>query len=398
MLLLRNAVLSRAQPVKPGQLLLPGGRVGHLCCRGAGAGRIDKGEQGVVPDALHQFQGIFKFLVGLAGESHNDVGGQNDIGHDGAGVIHQFQILRRRIAAVHLLEDPVIARLERQMDMAGDFGILGHGIKQLFCGVLGVAGHEPQQEFAGQLGQFRQQVREVHAAVEVLAVGVDVLAQQGDVPAAVFHQLLHLGNDILGLAAPLPAPDIGHDAVGTEVVAAIHDADPGFEGAGAHHRQTLGNGTSLVLRGKDPLPGVQDPVQQGGELPQVMGGKDAVHMDVALADFFRHGGLAHHAAAEENLLARMAALGVDQRAHVAQNPLLGVFPDGAGVDDNDVGPFLAVLHGVAALLQHTADAFGIGFVLLTAVGVHKGRGHNAGRFPALPDAAAEVLLLAQLFR
>ena len=261
-----------------------------------------------------------------------------------------------------------------------------------------MAGHKSQQEFTGQLGQFRQQVCKVYAAIEILAVGIDVLAQQGDVTAAAFHQLFHLGNDILRLAAPLPAPDIGHDTIGTEVVAAVHDADPGLEGAGAHHRQTLGNGAGFVLRGKDPFPGVQDPIQQGGELPQVMGGKDAVHMDVALADFFRHGRLAHHAAAEENLLAGMAALGMDQGAYVAQNPLLRVFPDGAGVDDNDVGPFLAVLHGVAALLQHTADAFGIGFVLLTAVGVHKGRGHNAGRFPALADAAAEFLLLTQLFR
>ena len=52
---------------------------------------------------------------------------------------------------------------------------------------------------------------------------------------------------------------------------------------------------------------------------------------------------------------------------------LGVLPDGAGVDDNDVGLLLVLGEAVAHLLEIAADALGVGLILLTAVGIHKGQ-------------------------
>ena len=84
-------------------------------------------------------------------------------------------------------------------------------------------------------------------------------------------------------------------------------------------------------------------------------------------------GLLGHAAAQADELAGVAALYMHQSAQVAQYPLLGVLPDGAGVDDNDVGLLLVLGEAVAHLLEIAADALGVGLILLTAVGIHKGQ-------------------------
>ena len=64
---------------------------------------------------------------------------------------------------------------------------------------------------------------------------------------------------------------------------------------------------------------------------------------------------------------------MDQRAHVAEDPLLRVLADGAGVDDDDVGALVGVDDVIAHLHQHTPDQFGVGFILLAAVSIHIGQ-------------------------
>ena len=127
-----------------------------------------------------------------------------------------------------------------------------------------------------------------------------------------------------------------------------------------------------------------------------MGGKNAVHIGIGLFDALNDGRLTHHAAAQENFLARMAALGMRQRADVAENALLGMLADGAGVQNDHVRALLGVGHAVAGGLQHTADAFGIGLVLLAAVGIDKGHGRDALRGPEFFDLTAKLRLKAKL--
>ena len=220
--------------------------------------------------------------------------------------------------------------MEGQVELLGDLGIGGHGVKELLPRVPGVAGHEANEEFPVQGGDGRQQVRKIPAPVQVLAVGIDILAQEGDLPAARGDQLPALLENFLRLAAPLPAPDIGDDAVGTEIIAAVHDGDPRLQRVVPHHGQALGNGPRALLGEKDPFPRGEDPVQDLGKAPQLLGIEDPVHMGIALFQPLHHSPLAGHAAAQENLLLRVAAFGVLQRPQVAKDPLLGVLPDGAG--------------------------------------------------------------------
>ena len=121
-------------------------------------------------------------------------------------------------------------------------------------------------------------------------------------------------------------------------------------------------------------------------------------MAVRLAQLVRHMLLLGHAAAQADDLFRVAPLTVNQSAHVAQHPLLGVLPDGAGIDDDEVGIPVCVRHLIPHLGEHTPEQLGIRFVLLAAVSVHIGQGHlpslcvEGTEFRAVLLLPADVLL------
>ena len=69
----------------------------------------------------------------------------------------------------------------------------------------------------------------------------------------------------------------------------------------------------------------------------------------------------------------MPPLRVGQGAHIAKDPLLRVFPHGAGVQQDQVGSLFRVGKGVPHPGQIAPQTLGVGFVLLAAVGVHKGQ-------------------------
>ena len=120
-------------------------------------------------------------------------------------------------------------------------------------------------------------------------------------------------------------------------------------------------------------------------------------MGEALFDPVGHHGLTCHAAAQEDLLSRMAALGVGQGTQVAENTLVGVFPDGAGVHYHHVRTLGFLADAVACLTQHTPDPLRIRLVLLTAVGLHIGHRGPTGLPPNSGDPVTIVKLLLQLF-
>ena len=86
-------------------------------------------------------------------------------------------------------------------------------------------------------------------------------------------------------------------------------------------------------------------------------------------------------------------------AHVAEDPHLRVFPDGAGVENQKIGPALVVREAKAHVGEHSSDELCVGLVLLAAKGNGTGQ-----RLPPefcmidLPDLLGIFLLCRQQFR
>ena len=248
---------------------------------------------------------------------------------------------------------------------------LGHGVKQLIAGILGLGRHKADQVVAVDLVQLPQKVRKVPGLRQVLSVGVHVLAQQGDLLEALRRQLADLLHDLLRGAAALPAPDIGDDAVGAEVVAPIHDGHPRPDPALPDHGHPLGNGAVLVLHGEHPAPAGIHLIQKFRELPQGLGPEHQVHMAIAGPDLLRHLRPLGHAAAQADDLLRVLLLGVGQGAQGAVYPLFRMVPDGAGVHHHNVRPGGIVGELAPHVPQHPQDMLAVGHVLLAPEGVHQ---------------------------
>ena len=82
-------------------------------------------------------------------------------------------------------------------------------------------------------------------------------------------------------------------------------------------------------------------------------------------------GFPRHTAAQENFLLRVAALGVGEGSQVAEYPLLGMLPDGAGVQHHHVRLGRIVGERAPHSPEHTHDILAVGHVLLAAEGVHQ---------------------------
>ena len=133
------------------------------------------------------------------------------------------------------------------MQLLRDFGIARHGVEELLAGITRMAGHEADEKISRNLGNGGQQVGKIHAAAQILAIGVDVLPKKGDFLRAALDQRPALGENVLRLTAALPPTDVGDDAVGAEIVAPVHDGHPGLQPGIAHLGDALGDGARLLL-------------------------------------------------------------------------------------------------------------------------------------------------------
>ena len=87
-----------------------------------------------------------------------------------------------------------------------------------------------------------------------------------------------------------------------------------------------------------------------------------------------------------------------QDAQVAEDPLLGVLPDGAGVEDDEIRLLGLVGEGEAALLQHAHELLPVGHILLAAEGVHAGPGMGLAKFKHAADLLLKVPLAGEILR
>ena len=104
-----------------------------------------------------------------------------------------------------------------------------------------------------------------------------------------------------------------------------------------------------------------------------MGPEKEVHLGIALSDFGGDVLLLGHAAAEADEELRAAGFQVGELPHVAEDLHLGVFPDGAGVVEDQVGLGRLLGEAEAHFRQHSHEPLAVGGVLLAAVAPDQGQ-------------------------
>ena len=239
--------------------------VGHRCRVGAATRRVDEREGAVVAHLLDDGERLLEVRLRLAGEPDDDVGAERQVGNRLAQARGQLEVALPRVRAAHRLEDPRRARLQRQVDVLADGIALGHRGDDGLAEVFRVRAREadpldPVDRIAGA-----QELAELGPDVgrEVAAPGVDVLAEQRDLPHPGRRQLRDLGDDVARSTALLPPPDRRHDAVRARRVAAHRHLHPRVRGPLAMLRQVAGE---MLVRAEpapvDPCPTRADPLAE----------------------------------------------------------------------------------------------------------------------------------------
>ena len=321
--------------------------------RGVG-GHVDL----VEAQLLQQVKAALELGFSLAAEANDDVGGEGGGGDDVADAVHPLQVLLDSVAAAHAGEDVVVGGLDGDVEVLADLGEVGHGADDAFGHVTGVGGEEADTPQLWGVVDGGEQVGEVRLVVQIFAVGLDGLAQEGDLAHAVGTVGCDLAGDIVDGAGALAAAAVGDDAVGAELIAAVDDGD---EGGGAFG---LGEGVGPELAAQV---GVGHEVAED-DLEALGSGPD-VDVGEAGAEVVRAG--ADHAAHNGDLEGRLTVaflFHATEAAQVAGGAVLRLLADDAGVDDGEIGVLRPGGLLPAELGEAGGELVGVGHVHLAAFG------------------------------
>ena len=130
----------------------------------------------------------------------------------------------------------------QELDMLPEGITLPEGREKPLGRVLGVARHKPDAEIARNGVDLAKELREIHILVQSPAIGVHVLAKERNILIPGGDERFGLAHDVLAAAGALAPADVGDDAVRAEVVAPVHDGEPGLHAAFPLAGETFGNG------------------------------------------------------------------------------------------------------------------------------------------------------------
>ncbi len=226
-------------------------------------------------------------------------------------------------------------------------------------------GHETYPEIALDIVEPSQKLREGHLASQIIAVGVDVLSEQHYLLVALTHEPLYLGDDVLGAAAALSAADIGHYAVGAEVVAAEHYRHTRLERASAHLLYSAGE---IIVFGDIRLEAfsVESIEQQPRQSVYRRCAEYEIDLRIRALYLLSNMALSRHAARNADDELRFELLELFHASDYAENSVLGVFPDSAGIEYDKVGFVFVLCEAVACIFQYALYLLTVRSVELTA--------------------------------
>ena len=122
------------------------------------------------PAILDQPQRILRHRSGLGRKARDQIGAEDDVGPELAHARAKFDGVAPRMPPLHPLQDHVVARLQRQMQMRHQALLLGKRDHQFFVGLDAVQRGQPQAlQFWQRLQQRTRQKTELRIFREIAA-------------------------------------------------------------------------------------------------------------------------------------------------------------------------------------------------------------------------------------
>lgn len=88
---------------------------------------------------------------------------------------------------------------------------------------------------------------------------------------------------------------------------------------------------------------------------QVMRAENQPDKRIAFINAVRYVLLLHHTAAQRDEYRRVPAFERLERAHIAEHPVLGMFPDGTGIEQDEIRVIRGICKGIAHFTEHPFD-------------------------------------------
>ena len=142
-----------------------------------------------------------------------------------------------------------------------------------------MAGHETDARQPINGIDLLDQIREVRLCTvrTDAAIGIDILSEQHDLFDTIADKRSDFFDDILRLPAPFPASGVRNDAVGAEIIAAVHDVDKRLVTVKSVCRQTLHDLAAVLPYSQLLLFLLIELIQKLRQLMQIIGAED--HID-----------------------------------------------------------------------------------------------------------------------
>jgi len=182
------------------------------------------------PVELGFFDEVFEdgdVLRSFAGEADDEAGAEGDAGDGGADLLDGLEEDVGTGSALHGLEYGGRGVLQGNVEIFADVVVLGDGFKQLVGDAVGVGVEEAEPAEVGDAGELVEEGCEAVFEAQVFAVAGGVLADEGNFLDAAGDEGLGLGDDGLKAAGTKFAAEVGDDAEGAGMVAALGDFDVG---------------------------------------------------------------------------------------------------------------------------------------------------------------------------
>ena len=197
------------------------------------------------------------------------------------------------------------------MNVVADLFALRNQIDQFSGTVFRVRGHKADAEIPLKLFDLMQQLCKVNRMLQTFTVRVYILTQKENLLVAHGNDFFCLTDNLFRLTPYLSAADIRNDAVGTEVVTAIHDLKGSLNALSTLNREVFGNtifsSFSLIAVNNSAF-SPQNSVKKFRHGVQNMGSENQFYKRIALSDLTHYFILLHHTATQANQNRRICLL------------------------------------------------------------------------------------------